>query len=184
MMKRRPPPRSKSSSGITIFTRSRLPSMAAVDSTVSCMHLSATQAPVKRDIAHQRQHAAVFRGAGEIGVAKDVAGAIDAGALAVPHGKDAIVLAFAAQLGLLRAPDGGRGHVLVDAGLKLDVVALKPLLRALELGVERAERRAAIAADIARGIEAGAAVALLLHQAQPHQRLKAGHEHRTFFQII
>ena len=36
---------------------------------------------------------------------------------------------------------------------------------ALELVVEPAERRAAIAGDVARGVEAGAAVALLLHHA-------------------
>ena len=32
--------------------------------------------------------------------------------------EDAVVLALAAQLGLLRAPDRGRGEILVDAGLK------------------------------------------------------------------
>ncbi len=37
--------------GVTICTRSRLPSMTPVDSTVSCMHLSPVQVPVKRDIA-------------------------------------------------------------------------------------------------------------------------------------
>ena len=34
-----------------MLTRSRLPSITAVDSTVSCMDLSATQVPQKRDIA-------------------------------------------------------------------------------------------------------------------------------------
>ena len=37
--------------GVTICTRSSEPSATPVDSTVSCMHLSAAQAPVKRDIA-------------------------------------------------------------------------------------------------------------------------------------
>ncbi len=37
--------------GVTIWMRSTLPSMTPVDSTVSCMHLSAVQVPVKRDIA-------------------------------------------------------------------------------------------------------------------------------------
>ena len=46
-----PPSGIAKSSGMTIFTRSRLPSTTAVVSTVSCMHLSAVQAPVKRDIA-------------------------------------------------------------------------------------------------------------------------------------
>ena len=39
------------SSGMMIFTRSSAPSTTAVDSTVSCMHLSAAHAPVKRDMA-------------------------------------------------------------------------------------------------------------------------------------
>ena len=34
-----------------MLIRSRLPSIAAVDSIVSCIDFSATQAPVKRDIA-------------------------------------------------------------------------------------------------------------------------------------
>src|SRR5262249_14435079 len=80
----------------------------------------------------------------------------------------------AAQLGLLRAPDRGRGNVLVDAGLKADVVFVKRALRADELLVEGAQRGAAIAGDIACGVEAGAAVALLLPQAQPHDGPEAG----------
>ena len=76
-------------------------------------------------VAHQGEHAAVLRGAGEIGVAEDVAGAVDARALAVPHAEHAVVLALAAQLGLLRAPDRGGGEVLVEAGLEEDVVLVE-----------------------------------------------------------
>ncbi len=108
-------------------------------------------------VAHQRQHAAVLRGAGEVGVAEHVAGAVDARALAVPETEHAIELAFAAQFRLLRAPKCGGGDVLVDAGLELDVVLVEGALGADELLVERAERRAAIAGDIAGGVEAGAA---------------------------
>ena len=81
-------------------------------------------------VAHQRQHAAVPGGAGEIGMAEHVAGAVDARALAVPHAEHAIELAFAAQLGLLRAPERGGGEVLVDAGLELDVVLVEQCRRA------------------------------------------------------
>ena len=56
-----------------------------------------------------------LRRAGEIGVAEHVAGAVDAGPLAVPDAEHAIELAFAAQLGLLRAPQRGGGEVLVEA---------------------------------------------------------------------
>ena len=41
----------RKSVGMTMLMRSRLASIAAVDSIVSCIVLSATQAPVKRDIA-------------------------------------------------------------------------------------------------------------------------------------
>ena len=50
-------------------------------------------------VAHQRQHAAVARGAGEVGVAEHVAGAVDARPLAVPDAEHAVEPAFAAQLG-------------------------------------------------------------------------------------
>ena len=135
-------------------------------------------------VAHQRQHAAVLGGAGEIGVAEHVAGAVDAGALAVPEAEHAVVLAFAAQLGLLRAPQRGGGQVLVDAGLEADVGGLELPRRAQELLVEPAERRAAIAGDVAGGVQPGAAVALLLHQAQAHQRLEAGDEDAAFAQVV
>ena len=105
-------------------------------------------------VAHQREHAAVLGGAGEIGVAEDVAGAIDARTLAVPHAEDAIELALAAQLGLLRAPQRGGGELFVDAGLELDVLRGEEAPGAHHLLVEAAERRAAITGDIARGVEA------------------------------
>ena len=135
-------------------------------------------------VAHQRQHAAVFGGAGQVGVAKHVAGAVDAGAFAVPHGKDAIELAFAAQLGLLRAPHRGRGKVFVDPALKTDVALFQKRAGAVELGVERAQRRSAIAGDEARRVEAVAAVQLLLHQAEPHQRLKSGDENAAVAEVV
>ena len=53
-----------------------------------------------------------------------------------------------------------------------------------ELLVEAAERRAAIAGDIAGGVEAGAAVALLLHQAEAHERLKAGDEDPALGEVV
>ena len=89
-------------------------------------------------VAQQRQHAAVLGGAGRIGVAENVAGAVDAGALAVPHGKYAIVLALATQFRLLRTPHRGRGQIFVDATLKTDVALLEKRLGALELRVETA----------------------------------------------
>ena len=106
-------------------------------------------------VAHQRQDAAMLRGAGEIGVAEDVAGAVDARPFAVPEPEYAVELALSAQLRLLRAPDRGGGDILVDPGLEPDVVFVERALGANELQVEGAERRSAIAGHIARGIEAG-----------------------------
>src|SRR5262249_60204898 len=106
--------------------------------------------------------AAVLRGAGEIGVAQDVARAVNARALAVPHAEHAIEPALAAQLGLLRAPQRGGGEILVDGGLEQDVVLPAQRLGALELVVEAAERRAAIAGDVARGGPAREADAVVM----------------------
>ena len=117
-------------------------------------------------------------------MAEHVAGAVDARPLAVPHAEHAVVFALAAQLGLLRAPDRGRREVLVEAGLEQDVVALERGLGAHELLVEPAERRAAVAGHVARGIEPGEAVALLLHQAGADQRLIAGDEHAALGEVV
>src|SRR5215469_3622575 len=119
-------------------------------------------------IAHQSQYTAVLCRAGEIGVAEHVAGAVDAGAFAVPHGEHAVVLALAAQRGLLRAPDRGGRQVFVDAALKTNVAVVEEALGAQKLAVEIAERRATVAGHVTRGIEAVAAVELLLHEAEPH----------------
>ena len=135
-------------------------------------------------VAHQRDDAAVLGGAGEIGVAEDVARAVDARALAVPHAEHAIELALAAQLGLLRAPQRGGGEFLVDPGLELDVGGGDMAGGAHELLVEAAKRRAAVAGDITRGIEAGAAVALFLHQTSADQRLIPGHQDAGLAQIV
>ncbi len=134
-------------------------------------------------VAHERQHAAVLRGSGEIGVTKHVAGAVDARSLAVPHRKHAIEFALAAQFGLLRAPHRGGGQVFVEAGLEADVGGLEMALGAHELLIEAAERRAAVAGDEARGIEPGAAVALLLHHAEADQRLETGDEDAAVAEI-
>src|SRR3979411_2388244 len=107
----------------------------------------------------------MLRGAGEIGVAEDGSGAVDARSLAVPEPEHAIELALAAQLGLLRAPDRGGGDVLLDPVPEADVGFGERALGANEWQVEGAERRSAIAGHIARGVEAGTAVAFLLHQA-------------------
>ena len=125
-------------------------------------------------VAGEHQHAAVLRRAGVVRVLEDVAAAVDARPLAVPHREHAVVLRARVEVHLLRAPDRGRREVLVQPGLELDVRALEELLRLPQRLVERAERRAAIAGDEARGVEAGERVALALQDQQPDERLRAG----------
>src|SRR5690606_23302700 len=115
-------------------------------------------------VAHQGEHAAMFRRAGEIGVAEDVARAVDARPLAVPDREDAVMPALAEELSLLRAPAGGGGEFLVEPRLEDDVGFGELLLVAPELRVEPAERRAAVARDVTCRVEAGPAVTLALHQ--------------------
>ena len=107
-------------------------------------------------VAGQAQHAAVLGRARRIAVAEHVAAAVDAGALAVPDADHAVVIGAGREVELLRAPDRGGREVLVDAGLEFDVVLFEVLAGGEELLVVAAERRAAIAGDEARGVEAAA----------------------------
>ena len=127
-------------------------------------------------VAHQGEHAAVLGGAGVVGVAEHVAGAVDAGALAVPDAEHAVVLAFAPQLRLLRAPQRGGGQVLVEAGHELDVVGLQDALGAQHGGFQRGDGRAAVARHVAGRIEPGLHVAGPLGQHQADDGLGAGQQ--------
>ncbi|MGY3468130.1 hypothetical protein ACVW0I_005001 [Bradyrhizobium sp. LM6.11] len=108
-----------------------------------------------------------------------VAAAIDAGTLAVPDADHAVILGAGGEVELLRAPDRGRGQILVHAGLELDVVLLEMLARGEELLVIAPERRAAIAGDEARGVQPRGTVAPDLGHRQADQRLNAGCENMS-----
>ena len=127
-------------------------------------------------VAHQGEHAAVLGGAGVVGVAEHVAGAVDARALAVPDAEHAVVLALAAQLGLLRAPQRGGRQVLVETGHELDVVGLQHALGAQHGRLQRGDRRAAVARHVAGRIQPGLHVAGALRQHQAHDGLGAGQD--------
>src|SRR6185437_3902051 len=114
-------------------------------------------------VTHQSEHAAVLRRTSEIGVAEHIARTVDTRPFAVPKAEHAIEFALAAQLGLLGAPERGGGEFFVEAGLELDVGGGELAAGAHKLLVEAAERRAAIAGKKTRGVEAGGAVARLLH---------------------
>src|SRR4051812_12633958 len=100
------------------------------------------------------------RGAHQVAMADGVAGAVDAGALGVPDREHAVVTGLPVEPDLLRAGAGRGGEVLVDAGAMEDVMGVQMGPGPLELLVVGAERRAAVAGDEARGIEAGGKVAL------------------------
>ena len=135
-------------------------------------------------VAHQHKHAAIAGCAGKVGVAKHVAGAIDAWPLAVPDGENTVELALAAHLRLLAAPDGGGGEVFVDAGLEDDMGGVELLAGAFELLVKAADARAAVAGDEPCRIEASPPVALLLHQQQAGDGLGAGNEDAFLGEIV
>ena len=126
-------------------------------------------------VAREREHATVPARAGRVRVLEDVAAAVDARALAVPHRKDAIDLRAFEHVQLLRAPHRGGRQVLVQPRLEAHVVALQVLARLPRGLVDGAERRAAVAADEAGRIQAGELVALLLQHREAQQCLRAAH---------
>jgi len=69
-------------------------------------------------VAHQRDHAAMWRGARQVGVAEHVSRTVDPGALAVPDTENAVESPLAAYLRLLGAPQRSCSQIFVDAGLK------------------------------------------------------------------
>ena len=76
-------------------------------------------------VTEQDQYATVLGRAGQITMTERIAGAINAGAFAVPHGEYAIVAVFTTQAGLLGAPYRGCGQVFVDAGLEHNLMLLQ-----------------------------------------------------------
>ena len=135
-------------------------------------------------IAHGHDDAAMFRRTRHVGMFEHVARAVHARSLAIPQAEHTVVFAFAAQLGLLAAPQGGGGQVLVQPRLKCDVMGGKLLERPAHLYVDRTQRRTAISRDQTGGVQPGGHIARLLHQHQPHQRLRAVQKDRTLVQII
>ena len=122
-------------------------------------------------IACDQQHTTVLRGTSMIHVLKHVTAAINAGTFAVPECKHTIVFGRADEPHGLRAPDCGGGEVFVDAGYKLHMVCIQMFLRLPECFIQHAERRTAVAADKAGGIQTGCGIAQSLHHGQTHQRL-------------
>ena len=125
-------------------------------------------------VAGEHEDAAVLAGARVVRVLEDVAAAVDARALAVPHGEDAVDLGARVQVELLGAPDRRGGEVLVEARLELDVRAVEELRGLPQRLVEAAQRGSAVAGDEAAGGEPRERVALALQDQEADQRLDAG----------
>ncbi|MNX69925.1 hypothetical protein D3C86_1011600 [compost metagenome] len=135
-------------------------------------------------VPRHHQHAAMARRARGIGVLEDVAAAVHARALAVPHAKDAVVPGARKQIDLLRAPDGRRGQVFIDAGLELDVVRLQVLGRLPHVLVDATQRRPPVARHEARRVQPRFRIAHALHHGQAHQGVDAAHPGAAGFQGV
>src|SRR5690606_12717332 len=127
-------------------------------------------------VTEQGEHAAMGRGAGQIGMAQYVAGAVDAGALAVPKAEGAVMETLTEQAGLLRSPDRRRRQFLVETGLEADVAFGEMLLCMPELLVEATNRRAAISRNESGSVEPGATIELAAHQQHADDGLGTGEE--------
>ena len=128
-------------------------------------------------VAGNDQHAAMRRGAVGVAVLQRIAGAVDAGALAVPEAEHAIDFARRVGFDLLRSQHGGGGKVLVDGGQEFDAPFAQEFFGAPEFQIDAAERRAAIAGDESGRVDAVGAIAVALVEQDAHQRLRARQQH-------
>ena len=135
-------------------------------------------------VAGERDHAAIRRGAGGVGVLERIHGAVDAGALAIPDTEHAIDLGAGEHADLLAAPHGGCRQILVETGCELDVMLLEEGFCAPQRVVVHAERRAAVARYEAGGVEPLRAVAFALQHGKSDQRLRTGKEYALRIQPV
>ena len=125
-------------------------------------------------VAAERQRRAVAARAGHIGVAEDVAGAVDARPFAVPDADHAVVLRLAQHVMDLAAQHRGGGDIFVHAGHEMDAMLLEQRGYARQGEVVSAERRSLVAGDKCGGVEIGQPVAPHLVHGQTHQGLHPG----------
>src|SRR5690606_2184310 len=98
-------------------------------------------------VSRHDENAALTGGTRTMRMAKDVAAAVEPGALPVPEAEYAIDRGLWVQRHLLRPPHRGQGKVFVDPRLEPDVLGLQMPVRAPRLGVDARQRRAAITGD-------------------------------------
>jgi hypothetical protein len=137
-----------------------------------------------RVVADERERPALGVRAGEVRVTERVHRTVEPRVLAVPDPHDAVVLRRGQVLHELRAVDGGRGELLVEAGGELDRVLGAEPAEPHHFLVEAAERRALVAGDEGRGVEAGADVGAVLVEQHAHERLDAAEEDRALLEDV
>ena len=129
-------------------------------------------------VAGQHQGAAHRRSARPVAVLERIAAAVHARPLAVPQAEDTIHPRAGEAAGhltdVLRAPQRRGRQVFVDARQEMDVVLLQLFGRGPQRHVQRAQRRAAVAGNEARGAQAGGAVAPALLAQQVNDGVGAG----------
>ena len=126
-------------------------------------------------VAGHHQHTAMAAGAGGVRMLEHIAATVHARAFAVPHRKHAVVFLLRVHRHLLGAPARGGREVFIDPGLEHHMVLLEVFLGLPTGLVDTAQRRAAIAGDEARGVQARGQIAHALEHGQTHQRLGAAH---------
>ncbi|CAM3608067.1 hypothetical protein BOFL111202_14705 [Bordetella flabilis] len=126
-------------------------------------------------VAGHHQDSAMARRAGGVGMLEDVAAAVHARPLAVPHAEYAVIARAREQVHLLGAPYRRSGQVFVDAGLEDHVVGLQVLGRLPHVQVHAAQGGPAITRNKARCIQAGPHIPHALHHGQAHQCVDSAH---------
>lgn len=131
-------------------------------------------------IARQHQHPAIARGARRVAVFQRVAGAVDAGALGIKHGKDTIDSGVGKEVGLLAAPDRRCGQVFVEARREVDGMLFGKLARLPKCGIEAPQGGAPVTRHKAGGVESGCLITRVLQHGQAHQSMGARQQHTAF----
>ena len=135
-------------------------------------------------VARDRNHTAMGRRSGRIGVFEHIAAAIDPGAFAIPESKYAIRLGTGEQANLLGSPKRICRQFFIDARPKDNLLPVQMLPGLPERLVERAEWRTAITRNKARGAQTCDAVTLSLQHWQSHQGLITIHERTPLFKGV
>ena len=105
-------------------------------------------------------------------MAQHIARAIHARPLAIPNTENTIQTRAGRKVHLLRAPNGGRGEILIQAWLKHHIMGAQPFGLSRQFPVKGAKRRPAIAGNEAPGAKAKRRIHFLAQHGQAHQRMR------------